>query len=446
MFNAILTPISTVFGFGLNVSGVKAIAERNKIGNQEEISNVFYSIRIVIFISGIIALICIYFASDSLSLLSFGSKDFSKKIAILGLAVFFGNFLLAENCLLQGKRKLLELAKANIWGALGGTFLSIPFIIFLNQEGIVFCIVFSTMISFFSAWWFSREEKKGLCSFRVKCVYKEIWQIISFGIPVMLTTLINALSAYLTRRIIMNHFDLDGVGLWSAAYSISAIMVNFVLSSMGTDYYPRLTSIAHDNSLVKEELNTQGTTALLLAIPALVVTFLFAPTGINLLFSSKFSDAIPLLRWSVWGILGKVASWPLGYIIIAQGRGKLFFMVELISNLVNLVLVSICCKYWGLTGAGIGFMIFYIFHLLFMIVVIYLTTKISYNMFNFKLLAFCVILLLFCNFLTDYFQSSSSFYIFSIILSFFAVFYSFRRLSELSDYRPSFMKILNKLK
>ena len=93
----------------------------------------------------------------------------------------------------------------------------------------------------------------------------------------MLAALLTALSAYIIRILLVREFGLEGVGIWQAAFLLSAVLVNFVLSAMGTDYYPRLSAVAHDAGRVRDSVNTQTEIALLLAVPGLMATIIFEP-------------------------------------------------------------------------------------------------------------------------------------------------------------------------
>ena len=57
---------------------------------------------------------------------------------------------------------------------------------------------------------------------------------------------------------------------------------------------------------------------------------------IELFYSAKFGPAVEILRWICLGMMLRVASWPLGYVLIAKGEGMLFFWTELVSNVVQL--------------------------------------------------------------------------------------------------------------
>ena len=185
----------------------------------------------------------------------------------------------------------------------------------------------------------------------------------------MLAGLATTLSAYLINIYLTRKAGLDAVGLYQAAYSLSGVLVNFVLSAMGTDYYPRLTAVANDNNKIKNEVNVQTEIGLLLAVPAIALTILFMPFAVKIFYSGRFDASVEILRWAVFGVFGRVISWPLAYVILAKGKGKLFFATEAISGGFNILVVWLGYKFWGLPGTGIGFASLYFFYSIFMLIV-----------------------------------------------------------------------------
>ena len=131
---------------------------------------------------------------------------------------------------------------------------------------------------------------------------------------------------------------------------------------MGADYYPRLTAVASDNASVYRMVNEQSQIAILLALPGLAAMMVFAPLIINIFYAASFATAVPVLRWCTLGILGRVFSWPLGFVVLAQGKGNLFFITEAFSCGLQLAGVFLFTRKYGLDGAGIAFFVLYVFY------------------------------------------------------------------------------------
>src|ERR1019366_2843077 len=131
--------------------------------------------------------------------------------------------------------------------------------------------------------------------------------------------------------------------------TISMQYVTFVLTAMGTDYYPRLTGVIHDHEAAGRLVNEQAEIATLLSAPVFIAMMATAPWVIHLLYAASFTPAIEILRWQVLGDVFKVASWPLGFLILAAGDGKTFFLTETASMLVLAGLITGLTPLLGLT-------------------------------------------------------------------------------------------------
>jgi PST family polysaccharide transporter len=60
----------------------------------------------------------------------------------------------------------------------------------------------------------------------------------------------------------------------------------------------------------------------------------------------------------------------MGYIVLAKGKRNIFFWSEVAWAVVSVGLSWVCVTRWGVTGAGIAFFGSYVFHALFIYVVV----------------------------------------------------------------------------
>jgi PST family polysaccharide transporter len=164
----------------------------------------------------------------------------------------------------------------------------------------------------------------------------------------MLTALVSTGTSYTITSLVARYTSVNTVGAWQAAMTLSGVMTSFVLGSMATDYFPRMSAIATDPEKVKAEVNAQTEVSLLLATPALVGIYALASPIILLLYSPEFTAAVDLLRIAALGVYFRVISYPLGYVVLAKGRGRLFLGIELGHNL-----FYIATAFAGITAAGI---------------------------------------------------------------------------------------------
>ena len=169
-------------------------------------------------------------------------------------------------------------------------------------------------------------------------------------------------AAYAVRVLVLRELGLDAAGLYQAAWTLGGLYVGFVLQAMGADFYPRLVRSVHDRPLCNRLVNEQLSASLLLAGPGVLATLALAPWMLVLLYSQQFDAAGPALRWICLGMALRTITWPMGFIIVAQGRQTLFFLTELAWALVNVTATWYCVQRFGLEGAGIAFFLSYLMH------------------------------------------------------------------------------------
>jgi PST family polysaccharide transporter len=161
---------------------------------------------------------------------------------------------------------------------------------------------------------------------------------------------------------ILRNLDLDAAGLYQAAWVLGGLYVGFILQAMGTDFYPRLTSVSRDNVECNRLVNEQAHISILLAGPGILGTLTFAPVVISLFYSEKFHGAVEPLRWICVGMALRVIAWPMGFIVLAKGVQSVFFWTELIATIVHVGMAFLLIKFFGLSGACMAFFTLYVWH------------------------------------------------------------------------------------
>jgi PST family polysaccharide transporter len=239
----------------------------------------------------------------------------------------------------------------------------------------------------------------------------------------------------------LRELGLDASGFFQATVAISSTCIGFVLGAMATDYYPRLcASVGGDGSACKL-VNEQTEMALLLAGPVLLAMITLAPWVIQVLYSPSFNPAIEVLRWQMLGDIIKVASWPMGFILMAAGRGKLFIVTQLIWNATYLGIIEFRIHEWGLAVTGVGYFISHF--LIFFIVAIFSAKLIGFI--NYRKNIALILFLLISGALIIYLEKKIAIVgvIYGIISIIIMIIYSFIRLNSLINFREI---LVNKIK
>ena len=362
IYGSIADFAQSIAGLGVNSSGVRQIAEAVGSGETDRIARTVVVLRRTSVVLGILGALLLVLFSRQVSTLTFGSEQQTAAVALLSLAIFFRLVAAGQGALIQGMRRISDLAKINVLGALYGTIFSIPLVYFLREDGVVPALICVAAMSIVTSWWYSRKVRITTPSMNISQVRQEAGGLLKLGFAFMASGFLMMGAAYAVRTMVLRMEGFEAAGFYSAAWTLGGMYVGFILQAMGADFYPRLTGVAADNAEVNRLVNEQTHISLLLAGPGIIATLTFAPFVITLFYSAKFVAAVEVLRWFCLGMALRVITWPMGFIILAKGAQKAFFWTELAWTIFNVGLSWICILSFGVNGAGIAFFVSYIFH------------------------------------------------------------------------------------
>ena len=78
-------------------------------------------------------------------------------MSLLSIAVFFSLVSAGQGALIQGMRRIADLAKMNVLGALFGVCIGIPLVYFFRERGVVPSLVSVAAMTILTSWWYSRK-------------------------------------------------------------------------------------------------------------------------------------------------------------------------------------------------------------------------------------------------------------------------------------------------
>lgn len=360
IYDSICNLTRTVAGMGINTSGVRQIAEAVGTGDRHRIACTVITLRRVAFCTGALGALFLLVCSKPLSLLTFGDSRHLAAMALLSLAVFFGDVSAGQGAVIQGMRRIADLARMNVLGAFYGTVFSIAIVYLyyrhgIAEQGVVPALVCVAAMGILTSWWYARKVRVEPVRVTLPQAMTEASALLKLGVVLMASSFMMLGSGYLIRIFALREISMEAAGFYQAAWAFSVLYVNFILQAMGADFFPRLTAVAKDNQECNRLVNEQAEVGLLAACPGVLGTLAFAPLVIVLFYSAKFGPAVGILRWFCLGMALRVASWPMGFILLARGERKIFFWTELLGNLVLIGLTWLGIKLFRLDGIGVAF-------------------------------------------------------------------------------------------
>lgn len=368
VYTSICDLVRSVAGLGINTSGVRQIAEAAGSGDAQRIARTVWTLRRVALASGLLGALLLVLFRGPIARVTFGGTQNADWLVLLALAVLFAEVSAAQAALVQGMRRIGDLARINVLGAFYGMVLGVGVVWFfwrqdVPERGVVPSIVCVTGMGILTSWWYARKVRVERIRLRLPEVAGEARALLRLGLVFMSTTLMAMGMAYLIRLILVRQIGVEAAGQYQAAWSLGGVYIGFIVQAMGADFYPRLTAVAQNPVECNRLVNEQAEVGLLLAGAGVAATLTFAPWVIRLFFSQEFTPAVEVLRWICLGMLLRVLSWPLGFILVARGEGAWFFWTELLANAIQLALVWFGVQWFGVRGAGMAFFGLYVVYL-----------------------------------------------------------------------------------
>jgi enterobacterial common antigen flippase len=362
IFDSVITLSKTAVDLGISSAGVRQIASAVGSGSQPLIATTVFTLRRLCLVLGIIGAATLFLLRESVGRVAFGNADHTSDIGLLSIILLFGAVMGGQGALLQGMRRIGDLAKMNMFGALAGALLSIPIVYVWGRAGIPAYMVLGAGVGVFISSCYARRIRIEPVKVPFRQMSGEARNLLKLGLVFLASGLMTAGALFLLRILVARHEGVYGAGQFQAASALSMVYVGFVLQAMGTDFYPRLTAVAHDNRRCNLLVNEQTEISILLALPGVLATLALAPWVIQLFYSSKFDKAAEILCWQVTGTFLQVNSWPMGIIILAKGRAAALFWTDFASYTVYVALGWVGLKLFGLPGTGMAFLGLYAFH------------------------------------------------------------------------------------
>jgi PST family polysaccharide transporter len=432
-----------VASLGIGMSGVRQISEAVGSGDQVKVAGTIAAVRKAAFYLGIIGTVLFYVFHRQICQFTFGNFDNAQPVAILSLAMIFSLICIGQKALLNGLRRIVELAKMNIYGSAIGTVVSIPIIYYYGMSGVAVFVVAMALINMVTAWWLARGIEIPVVQLSRKDMNLEIQSLLKLGVVLISATLMSTGAMLLVRVMVTRQLGLDAAGLFHASSTLSLLYVGFVLQAMGTDFYPRLTGIAKDHVACNRMVNEQVEISVLIAIPGIVATMILSPIVIELFYSKTFLPMMDLLRWQLLGVVLRIVTWPLGYILLAKGAAKTYFISESVTNIAYILLISVGIKYFGLSGSGMAFLGMYVFYIVLIYFIAARMTGFRWSSQNMKL-AVVLLPLVLLAFLVSRFCGSVANAVAGsvlILLSFIFVYRETRHVFDLRSLAAKYLKI-----
>lgn len=362
VFTTSINLFVSVSNLGFSSSAVREISRVSVSEDDLRVAELSKAISRWVIITGFIGTILMILLSVKLSVWTFDNSSYVYSYVAVSIVILLTNIYSGHYALLQGLRRIKDMAFAKIIGSILGLIVVVPCYILGGIQGIVPSLILSTTLSLVISLYFSKKIHLP----KVKLDFRQTISIgrttLILGLMMMLTSLMVNLTELITKSYITSVGGLSDVGLYQASWAINTQYLGLVFTAMATDYFPRLTQIMgikNNTTNINSAVNQQSEIALIILIPLICVMLIFLPTVIQLLYTKEFIAIVPMTKLLLIGALIKAGSWAISYMFLSAGDGKVYIFNEVAINLISLPLYLISYSYGGLIAIGYAFIVIY---------------------------------------------------------------------------------------
>ena len=343
---------------------VKYTAEYQTIEQKQKI---FSSSIVISLVCSLIISIFLFGFSDYLSKLILKDVQYSSVFIVFGLTIFLFALNTVLMSILNGQKEIKKYILVNIASSIFSLFFTSFLIMQLNLMGALYALVTNQSVIFFvtlafviKSNWFKLEYfKQGLD--------KESFSKLSkYSLMAITSALTVPVSHLIIREYIGKNLGWDSAGYWQGVWYISTLYLMLVTTTLSVYYLPRLSEI-QDNAELKKEIFNGYKIILPIVILVSFMIFFLREYLIYIAFSEKFMPMMELFAWQLIGDVIKIASWLLGYLLVAKAMAKVFIYTEILFSVLFLVFSVIFVDIFGLVGITYAYSLNYFLHLIMMI-------------------------------------------------------------------------------
>lgn len=328
----------------------------------------FFSTAIVITLScSIIAGLLLNLFSSYLSSLILKSDEYTSVFVIFGFTIilFALNTLLMS--ILNGQKEIKKYVIVNIVSSLFSLGFTALLIMSFGLIGALYALVVNQSIIFFVTLAFVLKSSWFKLDYFKKNIDKQsLIKLSKYSAMALTSALTVPVSHLIIRNYIGENLSWDAAGYWQGIWYISSMYLMVVTSSLSIYYLPRLSEIKDNGELKKEIFNGYKIILPIVSVLALGI-YISRELVVEVAFTEKFMPMLELFKWQLIGDVIKIASWLLGYLILAKAMTRAFIYTEIVSSISFVLLSTIFIDKFGLIGITYAFSLNYLLHLVMMI-------------------------------------------------------------------------------
>lgn len=287
-------------------------------------------------------------------LLCMGATFYDRHVILLAPMAVSAILTGGEISILKGLRRLKRVAVISLLVAVATFCLTIPFFWALGMKGIIIsldCCALATLA-------IHLVFTVPLFPWRVAPTSADIFRrglpLLRIGIPYVLTGIAGAGVTVALQTFLKEHSSEATLGYYRVGYTMMVTYAGIIFTALEADYFPRLSSVNHDEVRRNQTINRQIRACMLLLAPMLIALIVMMPVLLRVLYTEEFLPAVEMTVCAVFYMFFRCISVPVAYTALARGDSKVYMIMEIIYDAFSLTAIILCYLQWQLAGIGIG--------------------------------------------------------------------------------------------
>lgn len=354
IYNNVIKLLNNSTNFGISFSAVRNVSELFDEGDSEKISKFVDTVRTWSLMTAVFGMIVCCAISPLLSQWTFKNYEYTAIFCAISPIVAMMSITGGEIAILKGLRQLKRVALISVFGAASTLVLSTPLYVFWGAKGIVPALLLSNLAVTCIHLRYSTKTYPWHATWRSKNNILNGIPMIKLGIAFIVAGVFGQGAELIIRIALLDFGGLADVGLYNSGYVMAVTYASVVFVAIEADYFPRLSASCSDKTRMNVTINRQIEACVLLISPFLTIFVMAMPLIVQILYTDKFTPAIPMATCATLYMFFKSLTLPAAYLPLANGDSKMYLITELIYDVFVAVAIPIGYKIYGLTGTGLA--------------------------------------------------------------------------------------------
>jgi antigen flippase len=316
-------------------------------------------LRMALVFTSVVA-IAVAAAAAPLSVWLFETDAYWPVIVLAGPCLVLGNLGVIYAAILNGLKRIRDLAKVTIFTTISGSAIFIPLAYHYGIWGGLIGTSLSTASMFIVAWIILKKARVvgrlNLRGFWDEPVMREI----SHFYPMLLAhSAVSPFALILVRNILSDGLSMDAVGFWQAAWRISDLYTQVLTTALSLYLMSHLASIKSDDSFARELRGATYKMVLLTATAAAGI-YVLRDVVIAVVFTREFIPVRDLFAWQLTGDVLKMACWPMRMALVIKLRTRWYITIEAAAPLIHAGLTFWLLPRMQANAATLGYALSYL--------------------------------------------------------------------------------------